>query len=256
MRNQFNHCRVQLILVTLRRSAPFEVAHIATLVGDDERTFELSSILRVDAEVCAQLDWTAHTLRDVHKRSIAKHSGIQRGVEVVAWWYDTSDILTDQLWMLAQCLADRTKDDAEFLELVLEGRLDTDTIEHDVDGYAREDLLLLERYAQLFERGQKLWINFVERSRTLLLLRSRPINDVLKINARVRHIGPARLLHRLPLPEGLQTPFEHPLRLFFFCRNEPHDVLTEALRQQFLLNIRCEAILVVASNNVVKDGLV
>src|SRR3546814_6605240 len=47
--DQFDHRGVQLILVTHRRGAAFEVGDLATLGGDDPGPLELPGILGIDA---------------------------------------------------------------------------------------------------------------------------------------------------------------------------------------------------------------
>ena len=51
---------VQLVLVAHGGGTPFEVAHIAVVVGHDERALELAGVGRVDAEVGRKLHGTAH----------------------------------------------------------------------------------------------------------------------------------------------------------------------------------------------------
>src|SRR5271170_6066592 len=58
------------------------------------------------------------------------------------------------------------------------------------------------------------------------------------------HMGPRRLLHGLPMPECLQTPVEHELRLVLLLRDGRHDALIEARRQAIGLNIGDKAVAV------------
>src|SRR5207342_1442503 len=50
-RDELDDRRVQLVLVAHRRRAAFEVGHVALVLGDDQRAFELPRAHRVDAEV-------------------------------------------------------------------------------------------------------------------------------------------------------------------------------------------------------------
>src|SRR5690606_15541124 len=69
-RNQLDHRRVQLVLVTHRRRATFEVGDVRPLVGDDERPLELARLSLVDAEVRRQLHRAAHALWHVDERAV------------------------------------------------------------------------------------------------------------------------------------------------------------------------------------------
>ena len=68
-RDELDHRRVQLVLVAHRRRAPFQVADVRALVGDDQRPLELPRVLRVDAEVGRELHRAANALRDVARTS-------------------------------------------------------------------------------------------------------------------------------------------------------------------------------------------
>ncbi len=77
-RHQLHDRRVQLVLVAHRRGAALEVAHVAALVGDDERAFELPRVGRVDAEIRRELHRAAHALRHVHERAVGEHRRVER----------------------------------------------------------------------------------------------------------------------------------------------------------------------------------
>ena len=66
-RHQFDHGRVQLVLVALRRRAPFEVANVAAFIRHNQRALKLARAGFVDAEVGAQLHGASHALGDVAK---------------------------------------------------------------------------------------------------------------------------------------------------------------------------------------------
>ena len=50
-RDDFNDRRVQLIGIELRRGAAFQIGNRSAFFGDDQRSFKLSGVFRVDAEV-------------------------------------------------------------------------------------------------------------------------------------------------------------------------------------------------------------
>ena len=78
----------------------------------------------------------------------------------------------------------------------------------------------------------------------LILLGSRIIYDVLKINFRNVKMGPCRESHLLPAAECLQTELEHPFRLVLLGRNQTDYVFIQALGNELLLDIRHKAVLI------------
>ena len=73
--DQLHDRRMQLVLVPHGRGAAFQVAHVAPLVGDDQRALELAGVRGVDAEVGRELHRAAHALRDVAERAVAEDGG-------------------------------------------------------------------------------------------------------------------------------------------------------------------------------------
>ena len=58
------------------------------------------------------------------------------------------------------------------------------------------------------------------------------------------YVPPARFRLLLPVAESLQPEVKHPLRLPFLSRDEPDDVLVQALLYDFSVHVRGEAELV------------
>lgn len=54
-RYDFNHRGVQLVLITHGSRTSFEVTHITSFIGDDQRSFELPGIGRIDPEIGGKL---------------------------------------------------------------------------------------------------------------------------------------------------------------------------------------------------------
>src|SRR6185503_2008118 len=112
---------------------------------------------------------------------------------------------------------------------------DRDAVEHGIDSDTRavlnagENRLLLQWDAELFVSAQQLRVDV---GKTLWAL-GRPgrgvVIEVLEVDLGVAHIGPGRLRHALPAPEGLEPPLQHPRRLALLLGDEAHDVLVEAL---------------------------
>src|SRR5690606_8281214 len=124
------------------------------------------------------------------------------------------------------------------------------TVEHGIDGHLRrslnagQDLLLLERNAELLIRAQQLRIDLVEALRTLHALRRRVVMDVLEVDLGVADLGPCRLRHGAPAAVGFEPPLEHPLRFALLARDEAADVLVDALRGHHHRQLRLETVLV------------
>ena len=72
-RNQFHHCRMQLVFITHGRCTSFQVAHVAAFLCHDEGSFKLPGIGRVDAEVSRQFHWATSVFRDKAERTVGKH---------------------------------------------------------------------------------------------------------------------------------------------------------------------------------------
>ena len=149
-----------------------------------------------------------------------------------------------QLGMLADGLRDRAEDDAGLRQLLLEGRDDGHAVEHGVDGDARavlhagQDLALPQRDAELLVGAQQLRIDVGEALGPLGRFRRGVVIEVLEVDLRIVHVGPGRLGHGLPAPEGLEPPLQHPGRLALLRRDEAHGVLVEALGRLHALDRR------------------
>jgi hypothetical protein len=130
--------------------------------------------------------------------------------------------------MFLHSLGERAEDDAQLAQLLAKGGGDGDTVEDRVDGYTGEELLFLEGNPQLLVRPQQFRVDLVQALRSLLVrFGRRVVDDRLIIDRRVLDEGPIRLLHRRPLSEGLETPFEHELGLVFLGGDGADDLLVE-----------------------------
>jgi len=165
-----------------------------------------------------------------------------------------SEVLLDQLRMVVHRLGERHENDPQAGELVAESRRDRDAVEHRVDGDAGEDLLLVDRDAELVECGAHFRIDFVEAVQHLLLLRRRVVNDVLVVDRVVLDVLPGRLFHREPEAIRLQAPLEQPLRLVLLLRDQPHDVFAETFGNRLAFDVGDEPVLVFAIGELF-DGL-
>ena len=257
---------MQLVFVAHRRGAAFKVGDVRALVGDDERAFELAGVLGIDAEVGRQLHRAAHALWDVDERSVGKHGGVQRGIEVVGLRHHGEQVLLDQFRVFADGLGDRAEDDAGLGQLLLERGHHRNRVEHCVHGHlaggvglafdviqlarlallahAGEDFLLLQRNAQLGVGRQQFRIHLVQRLGAGLALGCCVVVDVVEVDLRIVDLGPGGLVHLQPATIGVEALLEHPLGLFLLGRNEADHVFRQALGGHVGLDHGLEAVLV------------
>ena len=67
--NDFNDRRVKAFGAVHRRRASFDVVNLSSLVDDDQRSFKLPHVFRVNAEVGLEWEVDRDTLRDVDEGS-------------------------------------------------------------------------------------------------------------------------------------------------------------------------------------------
>ena len=198
-----------------------------------------------------KLDRAPHAGWHVHERTVAEYCRVERSKEVVAVRHDRAQVLLYEAGMVPDGLGHRAEDHARLLKLLLVGSRNRYAVEHRVDRHSRELLLLLQRDAQLAERLQKLRVYLVQTLRrvtAVLRLRSGVVVDVPVVDGVKLHLSPGRLLVLLlrPVSVGSQPPVQHPLRLVLLLRDQTNDVLVNPLRRKVRVDIRVEAVLVVA----------
>src|SRR5690606_22707129 len=158
-RHQFDHGRMQLVLVAARRRAALEVAHIAAFLGDDQRPLELAGVLFVDAEVGREFHRAAYALRDVDEGTVGEDRGVEGGIVVVGDRYHRPQVLLHQLRIFPDRLGYRAENNAGLGQFGPERGDHRHRVENGVDcdisGIGRraldagEDLLLLQRDTEL-----------------------------------------------------------------------------------------------------------
>ena len=261
--DQLHHRGVKLVLVAHRRGATFEIADIGALVGDDQSPLELPGILGIDTEIGAEFHRTAHALGHVNEGAVRKDRAVERREIIVVHRHDAAEPFLHQLGIFADCLADRQENHPGALQLLAEGRRDAHAVEHRVDRDlaraldAREHFLLLDRDAELFINLENLGVDLVERRQLRLRLGRRVIISVLVIDRRDIELRPVGRLHRLPVPERLQSPVEHPLGLVLLRRDEADRVFGKPLGRELLFDVGGPAVLVIGDAECgVAGGLV
>ena len=146
--------------------------------------------------------------------------------------------------MILHRFRERAEDDAELGQLAAERRRHRHRVEHRVDGDVREQLLLLERDAELVEGRADLRIDLVEAIELLLFRRRGVVAHALVVDRLVLDVLPVRLFHLEPRAERLEAPLEQPLGLALLRRDQAHHVFIEADRDDVLLGVGDEPVLV------------
>src|SRR6266545_1556894 len=139
-----------------------QVRNVCALFCDDQRPLELPRLRVVDAEIGRQLHRTAHAFRDVTERAVRKDRRVQSRVEVVGVGNYRADVLSDQFRVIPHRFRKRAEDHSLLRQFLLEGRRHRDTVEDRVDGHVGQQLLFVERNAQLLESVEQLRVDLVE----------------------------------------------------------------------------------------------
>ena len=208
---EFHDGAVELLARKFGGGAAFEVAHASVVIGDDQCAFELACFLVVDAEVGGKVHGALDSRRNVHKASVAKDCAVEGRKVVVASGDHATKILFNEFRVFLDGIADGAEDDAHFHEFLLVARVNTDGVEHGIDGYVCESLLFVERDAELFKSRQEFRIHVFNFFVALLGLRCGVIDDVLQIDGVEVEFAPVGLFHRLELFVGSQAEIEHEL---------------------------------------------
>src|ERR1019366_7150577 len=79
-----------------RRRAALDVVDLRTLVGDDERSLELTHVLSVDTEIRLERLVDVDAGRYVYECPATPHRGVQRGELLVVWRNDRAEVLSHQ----------------------------------------------------------------------------------------------------------------------------------------------------------------
>jgi hypothetical protein len=191
--DEFDDRGVELVLITDRSGAAFEIADRRAFIHHDQGAFKLPGLGSINTEVSRKLHRAANALGHVHKRTVTEDGRVQRGEEIVGIRNDGPEILLYQVRMLPHRLRERTKDNAGFGQLFLESGGDRDAVEHGIDGYAREALLFLKWNAELFVSAQNFRIELFQTLQPRFTSRRRVVKDVLVVDRPVMNVGPLRL---------------------------------------------------------------
>ncbi len=235
---------MQLVFVTHRCRASLKIRNVTVVVGNYERTFKLSGIASIDAEITAQFHRRAHSFRNVNERTVAEHGTVKGCIEVVLIRHHGAEILPHQFAMLLDCLAYGAEDDAFLAQFFLESGLHRHRVHNGIHGsVAAQCQTFLEGDAQFVERLLQFGVN-LSVALGFLCHRVGKVTDVLVVDWRHMHMPPRGLLQRLPVAESLQAELQHPFGFTFLSRDEPNDILVQPFLYYFGMYIRREAELI------------
>src|SRR5262249_1514009 len=154
----------------------------------------------IDAEIGGEFHRAADAFGDIAERAIGEDRRVEGGVEIVALGYDGTEVLLDEIWVFADGLRERTENDAELFELVLEGRGDRYAVYDGIDRNAGQPLLLLQRNSQLIEGLAYFRVDLIQTLRRgALSLGTGVVADGLVVDLWEVHVLPGRLLHGQPV---------------------------------------------------------
>ena len=152
---------------------------------------------------------------------------------------------------------DRTEDDPVLLEPVAECRGDGDAVEDGIDrdiAHARQNLLFLQRDAELGVSLEKLRIDLVETQRPVgRRFWRRIVVARLVVDRRIADLRPDRFGHGEPVAVGLEAPLEKPVGFFLLRGDEADGVLRETLGRAVGFDVGDETVLVGAGH--IADGI-
>jgi hypothetical protein len=223
---------------------------VSAFLGDDQCPLELPGVGRIDAEIGGQLHGAADALRHEHEGAVREDGRVQGGIEIVPDRHDRTEVALHELRVILHGLGEGAEDHSRFAESLLEGGRDRYAVEDGIHGYAGEPGALVQGDTELVVGLEKLGIDVVQAPGAVgLVLRGRVVGNGLEVDGRVVHPGPPGLLHPLPVPEGLEAPVEHELRLALDRGDQANDVLVQPRGQGLAFDVRDEAVPVLAGDD-------
>ena len=132
--DNLNDGGMQLVLVAHRGCTSLQIRYVGIVVGNNQCTLKLTCVTGIDAEVRAELHGAANTLGNINKRTIAEHSRVECCKEVIFVRHYCSQVLTHQVAVLLDGLANRAEDNTLFAQLLLKGGLYRYAIHDSING--------------------------------------------------------------------------------------------------------------------------
>src|SRR5690606_6644074 len=237
-----DHAAVQAFGGVGRRGAALDVVQERALIHDDQRALELADVGSVQAVVRLQRHLNLDPRRDVDKRPARPYGRIQRRVLVIGRRDDRSEILAEQVFVLAQTGLDALEDYALRFQFFADAMVDHLRVV--LRARTSQELLLGLGDAQTVEGALDVLGNLVPRTALFFGGAHEEVNLFFAQAREVRTPGG----HRLALVDlkRLQPLVAHPLRLVLHFADLRDDVTVQALTSLEHVLIRvAEAVLFV-----------
>ncbi len=85
MSDKLHNRGMELVLVSLRSSASFQIAYIASGLGNYESSFELACVFGIYSKICRELHGAINPLWYIYKRAVSEHRRIQCSIKVIIY---------------------------------------------------------------------------------------------------------------------------------------------------------------------------
>ena len=132
---------MQLIFIAHRCRATFEIRDVTAFFSDDQSAFELARFAGINPEIRRQIQRAAHAFGNVNETAIRKDRTVEGGVIIVFIRNNRTEIFFDQIRVIFDRFAKRTKNDPDFRQLFLVRRANGNTIKDRIDRDAANPLL-------------------------------------------------------------------------------------------------------------------
>src|SRR5574344_1815543 len=86
--NNLNDSSMQLILITHRSGTSLQIGNIAIIVGNNQGTFKLTCIRRIDSKISGQFHRATYSLGNIDKRTVTKDCRVQSSKEIIPIVYN------------------------------------------------------------------------------------------------------------------------------------------------------------------------
>ena len=200
---------MQLVLIAHRCRTAFQIRNITVVIGNNQRTFKLSGICRIDTEISRKFHRTTYSLGNIDKRAVTKYSRVQGCKEIIAIAHHGTKVFFHQIRMLAYGFTHGTENNSLFHQCFLKGCLYRNRVHHSIDCHSAQRHLLFQWNTQFIKCLHQFRIDFVHALRTFLLLsRVGIIRNGLIIYFRNIEMSPCRHFHCQPMTISFQTELQ------------------------------------------------
>ena len=218
---------------------------MTAFLGNDQGSFKLPGVGRVDAEVSGQFHGATGVLRDETERTVGEHRRVQGGVIVVRRRHHAAQVLPHQFGMVPHRFGEGTENHAGVRQFFLERGRHGNAVEYRIHGHPGQHFLLVQRDTQFLVGFQQFRVNLVQAFGAVRFgFWSGVIGNGLVVDGRVMHVRPFRFGHARPAPERIQAPFQQPFGFFLFGGYQCDNLFVEAGRDGIGIDLGNETVFV------------